>query len=88
MDFDNMDFDKWNKNDLIELMNTEEFMSLMEWEQDPESFDGPDLFGDYSYSYEEVIFYISKDALKREMSQQDIDWNRVKRYKVCNLDQG
>jgi hypothetical protein len=25
MDFDNMDFDKWNKNDLIELMNMEEF---------------------------------------------------------------
>jgi hypothetical protein len=29
---------------------------------------------------EEVVFNISKDALHHEMSQQDINWNHVKRY--------
>ena len=79
MDFNNMDFVKWNKAKLVGLMNTEEFFEMANWSRNNADSDQDDNWLE-PLCEEEVVFHISKRALKHEMCLPEIDWNRVKTY--------
>lgn len=63
---------------LMELMNDDELRELLDWENDPDSREDPDLFG--VSTSEQKALEILRGALKREMSKETVDWKRVQTY--------
>jgi hypothetical protein len=73
MDFNKRDPTSWDKCQLMELMNENEIHEFIEWEYDPDQ-----LWG--ATTWQQKAVEILKDALKREMLNENVDWIRVHGY--------
>jgi hypothetical protein len=62
----------------MELMNEKELHEFMEWELNPDARDDAELFG--VDTWQKKALEILKDALKCEMMNDNVDWNRVHSY--------
>ena len=78
MDFNKRDPSTWDQCKLMELMNDKELDDFMEWQLDPDARDDADLFG--VDTWQKKALEILKNALKREMLDDNVNWDRVYGY--------
>jgi hypothetical protein len=81
IDFNKRDPSNWDQCELVELMNKKELHEFMEWELNPDARDDMELFG--VDTWQKKALEIFKDALKREMLKDKVDWNRVYSYVIA-----
>ena len=62
----------------MEVMNENELDEFIEWECDPDAREDAELWGVTTWQQKAVE--ILKGALKREMSNENVDWKRVHSY--------